>query len=57
MVGESDPGSSLGEPEIELLLNFNTSSFDVMETLKPYCILEKFDFDVTLDHSDSYLSQ
>ena len=57
MVGESDPGSSLVEPEIELLLNFNTSSFDVMETLKPYCILEKFDFDVTLDHSDSYLSQ
>lgn len=57
MTGEGDPGTSFVEPEIELLLNFNTSSFDVLETLKPYCILQNFDFDVTLDHPDSHFSE
>jgi hypothetical protein len=34
------------QPEIEFIFAFNPSSFSGPETLKPYCILQKYDFDV-----------
>ena len=45
--GGMGSGSSLPKgKQMDFIFSFNPSSFKLTENFKPYCILEKFDFDV-----------
>ena len=43
----TDIGSAINpqKEQIELLVSFNPSSFQTPDQLKPYCIIQKYDFD------------
>ena len=50
---ETDLSTNNLNRQIEFIVNFNPASFNIKETVKPHCILQKFDFDVKKINPDS----